>query len=171
MLSMLACISCRRPGNTQEFENTGVSTFEEGEFGKQNLISVAKAAGSFEKLALAIKTAGLKEEFMQEGPYTLFAPTDEAFELLPGKSFNELLEPDHKHLLVELLLYHLVSGVLPADSLAEGMKLTTEEGDIIEVDSAQQGWMINDAHLVKADIQARNGVVHIIDKVLMPPGN
>jgi uncharacterized surface protein with fasciclin (FAS1) repeats len=171
LLSMISILSCRRPGSSQEFENTGVSVFEEDEFGKQNIVSVTKAAGSFDKLILAIKTAGLKSEFMQEGPYTLFAPTDEAFEMLPGKSFYELLEPDHQHLLVELLRYHLVSGLFPADSLAEGLKITTQEGDVIAIDSSQWGWMINDAHLVKPDIKAQNGMVHIIDKVLMPPGN
>lgn len=171
MLCMLCIMSCRRPGSSQEFEISDNTISVDDDFGEHTIVGVTKATGSFEKLSLAIKKAGLKNEFMQDGPYTLFAPTDEAFEMLPGKNFHELLEPDHKHLLIELLRYHLVSGFIPADSLAEGMKITTQEGDFVSITSSEWGWMVNDAHVVRNNLPARNGVVHIIDKVLMPPGN
>lgn len=171
MLTIVCLESCRRPGSSQEFEVSSNSGSADEDFGKHSIVGVTKATGSFDKLSLAIKKAGLKDEFMQEGPYTLFAPTDEAFEMLPGTSFQELLEPDHKHLLVELLRYHLVPGFVPADSLNEGMKITTQEGDYVSISISKLGWMVNDAHVVGHNVPARNGIVHIIDKVLMPPGN
>lgn len=171
LLCMVCIISCRRPGSSQEFEISGNAISVEDDFGKHTIVGVTKATGSFEKLSQAIKAAGLKNEFMQDGPYTLFAPTDEAFEMLPGTSFQELLKPDHKHLLIELLRYHLVPGFVPADSLAVGMKITTQEGDLVSISISEWGWMVNDAHMVRHNVPARNGIVHIIDKVLMPPGN
>jgi len=169
LLCMICMMSCRRPGSSQEFESSGIA--EEDDFGRHSIVGVTKATGSFHKLTHAIKVAGLKNEFMEEGPFTLLAPTDEAFEMLSGTTYQELMKPEQKHLLVELLRYHLIPGFMPADSLAEGMKITTQEGDQVAVSTSQWGWMVNGAHLVRPNLQARNGVVHIIDKVLMPPGD
>ena len=125
-------------------------------------------SGENETLAAALQAAGLVETLKGPGPFTVFAPTDEAFKKLPAGTVENLLKPENKDRLKRILTYHVVPGrVLAADV----MKMKTAKavsGDSIAVSTRDGGVMINDAKVAKADIAATNGVIHVIDTVIMP---
>ncbi len=125
------------------------------------------SSDSFEILAAALAAADLTETLGQEGPYTIFAPTDDAFEALPEGAVEQLLLPENKDVLIQILSYHVVPGALFSDSLetgditsVEGSDIAVEVGDVVTV---------NNANVVVADVEASNGVIHIIDRVILPP--
>lgn len=131
------------------------------------IVDVAVEAGSFTTLTQALEAAGLVETLSGEGPFTVFAPTDEAFAALPEGTLEELLLPENREQLIQILTYHVVPGEALSTSLEAG-EVTTVEGSPVEI-SLADGVMVNDAKVVTADIEASNGVIHVIDKVILPP--
>jgi uncharacterized surface protein with fasciclin (FAS1) repeats len=133
-----------------------------------DIVDTASAAGSFKTLVTAVKAAGLLDTLKGKGPFTVFAPTDEAFAKLPNGTLDKLLKPENKKQLVAILTYHVVPGKVMAKDLA-GQKTMAKsvEGSEIAVD-ATNGVKVDNAKVVKADIQASNGVIHAIDAVIMP---
>ena len=133
-----------------------------------DIVDTAIAAGSFKTLVTAVKAAGLVETLKGKGPFTVFAPTDEAFAKLPAGTVENLLKPENKNQLVAILTYHVVSGKVMSKDLA-GKKTMAKsvEGGEISVD-ATNGVKVDNAKVVKADIEASNGVIHVIDAVIMP---
>ncbi|MCL4152478.1 UNVERIFIED_CONTAM: hypothetical protein GTU68_009306, partial [Idotea baltica] len=131
-------------------------------------VDTAVEAGSFETLVAAVTAADLVDTLKSEGPFTVFAPTDEAFAALPAGTVEDLLKPENKDKLIAVLTYHVLPGkVMAADIAGKKMMAATVQGSEIDV-NAMEGVMINDATVVTADIETSNGVIHVIDKVLLP---
>jgi len=118
--------------------------------------------------ALTTTAAGLVDTLKGPGPLTVFAPTDEAFAALPAGTVDDLLKPENKASLVKILTYHVVPGSVMAADLKDGMMAKTVEGSDVTID-LDMGPMVNDAKIISADVKADNGVIHVIDKVIMPP--
>ncbi len=134
----------------------------------KDIVDTAVGAGTFTTLVAAATAAGLVETLKSAGPFTVFAPTDEAFAKLPKSAVEDLLKPENKAKLAGILTYHVIpSKVMAADIAGKKMNVKTVQGSEIAVD-ASNGVMINDAKVVTADVEASNGVIHIIDTVLMP---
>ena len=128
----------------------------------------AVSAGSFNTLVAAVKAAGLVETLKGDGPFSVFAPTDDAFAKLPAGTVEDLLKPENKDKLVAILTYHVVPGkVMAADMSGKEMMVESVLGDTIDV-NAMKGVMVDDATVIQADIIADNGVIHVIDTVIMP---
>ncbi|MDX5593513.1 fasciclin domain-containing protein [Pseudovibrio sp. SPO723] len=132
-----------------------------------NIVDTAKSAGQFNTLLAAATAAGLVETLSGPGPFTVFAPTDEAFAALPDGTVESLLQPENKDQLVAVLTYHVVAGKVMSTDLQDDMTATTVQGSDITID-LDNGPMVNDAKVVSADIEADNGVIHVIDKVILP---
>lgn len=134
-----------------------------------NIVETAVAAGQFKTLAAALEAAGLIDALTGEGPFTVFAPTDEAFAKLPAGTVETLLKPENKEKLKSILLYHVVSGSVTAKQVMKlnGQTVKTLEGRSIKV-GAKHGVTVDNARVTKTDIHASNGVIHVIDTVLMP---
>ena len=135
-----------------------------------DIVDTAIAAGSFETLVAAIKAAGLVDTLKGDGPFTVFAPTDEAFAALPEGTVETLLQPENREQLVGILTYHVVSGDVRAEQVVTMDSAPTVQGASVSIDAADGAVRINDATVIQADIAASNGVIHVIDTVLMPPG-
>jgi uncharacterized surface protein with fasciclin (FAS1) repeats len=133
-----------------------------------SVVEVAASNGSFKTLTAALKAAGLDKALASGGSYTVFAPTDEAFAALPKGTVEELLKPENKDTLVKLLTYHVIQGEKASTSLQSG-DTETLSGAPVKVNVSSGGVMVNDANVVQADIKANNGVIHVIDKVILPP--
>jgi len=133
-----------------------------------DIVETAVSAGSFKTLVAAAQAAGLVETLKGAGPFTVFAPTDEAFSKLPAGTVDNLLKPENKKSLVAILTYHVVPGKVMSKDIA-GKKLNPKsvEGSQISID-ATNGVKVDNAKVVKADIEASNGVIHVIDAVIMP---
>lgn len=135
---------------------------------EKDIVDVAVSAGSFETLVAAVKAAGLVDTLKGEGPFTVFAPTDEAFAALPDGTLENLLKPENKDQLVAILTYHVVPGkVMAAD--VKTMKAKTVNGAEASIKVADSGVTIDKANVVKTDVGASNGVIHVIDAVIIPP--
>jgi uncharacterized surface protein with fasciclin (FAS1) repeats len=133
-----------------------------------DIVDTAVAAGSFKTLVAAVKAADLVGTLKGPGPYTVFAPTDAAFSKLPKGTLASLLKPENKDKLVKILTYHVVPGkVLASDLAGKHIAVATVEGEQVKI-NGQHGVRVNDAHVVKADILTDNGVIHVINKVLLP---
>ena len=132
-----------------------------------DVVDTAVAAGSFKTLVAAVQAAGLVDTLKGEGPFTVFAPTDEAFAALPAGTVEDLLKPENKDKLVKILTYHVVAGKVMSTDLKDDMMAKTVEGGEVKID-LDNGPMVNDAKVVTADVAADNGVIHVIDKVIMP---
>ncbi|MCE6952159.1 fasciclin domain-containing protein [Cereibacter sphaeroides] len=133
----------------------------------QDIVDTATAAGSFSTLLAAAEAAGLVETLKGDGPYTVFAPTDAAFAALPKGTVEDLLKPENKAKLTEILTYHVVPGEVMSSDLTEGMKAATVEGGELTV-SLEGGPKVNGIAISQPDVDASNGVIHVIDGVLMP---
>lgn len=136
---------------------------------EDTIIGVATGNKQLKTLTAAIKAAGLEETLSGKGPFTVFAPTDKAFAALPPGTVDELLKPENKDKLVQLLTYHVVSGKLDAASLKSG-DVPSLQGKPIAVKVQNKKVMVNEATVTKADVPASNGVIHLIDKVILPAG-
>jgi transforming growth factor-beta-induced protein len=134
-----------------------------------NIISTAIAAGNFTTLAAALTAADLVETLQGEGPFTVFAPTDEAFAKLPAGTVEDLLKPENKANLIKVLTYHVVPGRVTAADVANLTAATTVEGQDIAIKVEGGNVMINNATVTTADIMTSNGVIHVIDTVILPP--
>jgi uncharacterized surface protein with fasciclin (FAS1) repeats len=132
------------------------------------IVDIASASDSFETLVAALTEAELAEVLKGEGPFTVFAPTDEAFAALPAGTVEELLKPENRETLVQILKYHVVSGAYPAESLSSG-EVPTVEGSPVTVEVSEGKVTVNDANVIQPDITATNGVIHAIDRVILPP--
>lgn len=133
-----------------------------------NLVAVAASNNSFKILTAALKATGLDQKLASGGPYTIFAPRDEAFDALPEGVVEELLKPENRDTLIKILTYHVVQGEKSSSTLQSGATETLE-GASVQVNVSSSGVMVNDAKVIQADIQASNGVIHVIDKVILPP--
>jgi uncharacterized surface protein with fasciclin (FAS1) repeats len=132
-----------------------------------DIVDTAVNAEGFETLVAAVEAAGLVETLKGEGPFTVFAPTDEAFAALPEGTVEDLLLPENKDQLTAILTYHVVPGKVMSGDLTDGMTAATIEGSDVTI-MTEGGVMVNDASFVQPDIEASNGVIHVIDKVIMP---
>jgi uncharacterized surface protein with fasciclin (FAS1) repeats len=133
-----------------------------------DIVDTAVAAGSFNTLAAALQAAGLIDALKGDGPFTVFAPTDAAFAKLPAGTVENLLKPENKAQLTKILTYHVVSGSLPSGAVASTPGATTLEGGDLSFTTSDDGVMVNNAKVVQVDINASNGVIHVIDTVLLP---
>jgi uncharacterized surface protein with fasciclin (FAS1) repeats len=132
----------------------------------KDIVDTAVGAGTFNTLVAAVTAAGLVDTLKGEGPFTVFAPTDEAFKAL-GTTVDDLLKPENKDKLTAILTYHVIPGKVMAADLKDGMEAATVNGETVMID-LDNGAMVDDAKVVTADIAATNGVIHVIDKVILP---
>jgi len=135
---------------------------------KQDIVATAVDAGMFNTLATALTTAGLVDTLQGEGPFTVFAPTDEAFAALPAGTVEDLLKPANREKLVEILTYHVVAGKVKAKDVVKLDSAATVAGQDVAISVQGDNVMIGEAKVIKADVMASNGVIHIIDSVLIP---
>jgi uncharacterized surface protein with fasciclin (FAS1) repeats len=134
----------------------------------KDIVDTAVAAGQFNTLAKALQAAGLVDTLKGKGPFTVFAPTDEAFAKLPAGTVEELLKPENKSKLVAILTYHVVAGEVKATDVVKLTSANTVNGEPIKIMTMGSNVTINDANVVKTDILCSNGVIHVIDTVLLP---
>ena len=137
----------------------------------KDIVDTAVAAGSFNTLVAAVQAAGLVDALKGEGPLTVFAPTDEAFAKLPAGTLDDLLKPENKDTLTGILLYHVVSGKIMSGDIGNAASPATLQGATIDVKAGSGGVTVNGANVVAADVAASNGVIHVIDAVILPPAN
>ncbi|CDT82515.1 putative Secreted and surface protein containing fasciclin-like repeats [Vibrio coralliirubri] len=135
---------------------------------KKDIVDVAAENGSFNTLVAAVKAAGLVETLKGDGPFTVFAPTDEAFAALPEGTVDMLLKPENKDKLIAVLTYHVVPGKIMASEVMKLDSAVTVQGEAVMVGIDHGNVMINKAQVVMADVEAINGVIHVIDAVLLP---
>ena len=133
----------------------------------KDIVDTAVGAGSFATLVAAVQAAGLVETLKGEGPFTVFAPTDDAFAALPEDTVQSLLLPENKEKLTSILTYHVVSGKVMSSDLTNNMMAETVQGGQVKI-MTYGGVTVNDANVVTADIEASNGVIHVIDAVILP---
>ena len=132
-----------------------------------DIIDTALAAGNFTRLAAALGAAGLIDILKGEGPFTVFAPTDQAFDRLPQQTLNDLLKPENRKQLAAILTYHVVPGKVTSHEVANLTSATTVQGQPLTINK-EGGLKINEANVIAPDVEASNGVIHVIDKVLLP---
>jgi uncharacterized surface protein with fasciclin (FAS1) repeats len=133
-----------------------------------DIVDTAVAAGSFTTLVAAVQAAGLVETLKGPGPFTVFAPTDAAFAALPAGTVEDLLKPENKDKLVAVLTYHVVPGKVMSTDLSEGLKAKTVQGSEVTI-TLEGGPKVNGAVISGPDVAASNGVIHVIDAVILPP--
>merc|ERR1711881_153261 len=136
---------------------------------ESNIVELAESVPDLSTLVAALKAGGLVETLEGPGPFTVFAPTNEAFNALPDGVLADLLKPENKDKLVNILTYHVASGDVMSKAIKNRERIKTVEGKDVEAHVSSSGVMINDAKVIKADVVASNGVVHVIDHVLLPP--
>jgi uncharacterized surface protein with fasciclin (FAS1) repeats len=168
-LVLAACSGAtEEPSATEEPTPAPVETpVEEEAVELGTIVDVAVAAGDFTTLVAAVQAAGLVDTLSSEGPFTVFAPTDAAFAALPAGVLDKLLLPENRDILVSILTYHVVSGTVLAADVAAG-QVTTVQGEAITVET-MGGVSVNGANVVAVDVLASNGVIHVIDAVILPP--
>ena len=132
------------------------------------IVDVASQAGTFQTLLAAADAAGLVEALQADGPLTVFAPTDEAFAKLPEGTVDSLLQPENKEQLASILTFHVVSGKVMSSDLSDGATAPTLQGQELTFAIDDEGVRVGDANVVAADVDASNGVIHVIDSVLLP---
>ena len=148
---------------------TGTSVMA-GNYGKpkNDIVDTAVAAGDFSTLAAALQAGDLVDTLKSDGPFTVFAPTDEAFAALPDGTIEMLLLPENKDKLVEILTYHVVAGKVMAADVVELSSAKTVNGQSVAIRVEEETVFIGDARVVATDVQASNGVIHVIDTVILP---
>jgi len=135
---------------------------------KQDIVDTAVAAGSFKTLAKALDAAGLVDTLKGKGPFTVFAPTDEAFAKLPAGVLEDLLKPENKDKLVAILTYHVVPGEVLASQVTKLKSAKTVNGQALTITTEGGAVMVDSAKVVRTDILCSNGVIHVIDSVMLP---
>ena len=133
----------------------------------KDIVDTAVSAGSFETLVAAVQAAGLVDTLKGDGPYTVFAPTDEAFAALPEGTVENLLKPENRDQLTAILTYHVVPGKVMSGDLSNNMMAATVQGSDVTI-MTEGGVKVEEANVVSADIVASNGVIHVIDQVILP---
>lgn len=139
-----------------------------GSYAKQDIVDTAIEAGSFNTLVAAVQAAGLVDALKADGPYTVFAPTDEAFAKLPAGTVENLLKPENIDQLRAVLTYHVVPGKIMAKDVTKLSKGTTLQGESLSFAVSDGKVMVDNAQVIKADIATSNGVIHVIDTVVLP---
>ncbi|WP_375505964.1 fasciclin domain-containing protein [uncultured Nostoc sp.] len=171
--SLIALSACVQPAETPTATVPPVTPTPTPTIATQNLAELAKSAasqGQFQTLIQTVQAAGLTEQLAKPGPYTIFAPTDAAFSALPKATLDQLLQPANKQQLVKLLAYHVIPGGITSQQLTSGQVKTIEGSPVqITVDRASSSITVNNAKVTQPDIPASNGIVHIVDQVLLPP--
>ena len=135
---------------------------------EKDIVDTAVSAGNFTTLVAAVQAAGLVDTLKSKGPFTVFAPTDAAFAALPAGTVENLLKPENKDQLIAVLTYHVIPGkVMSGDIAGKSLEVKTVQGSMVDV-NATDGVMVDGATVVAADIEASNGVIHVIDQVILP---
>ncbi|MEH1951126.1 MAG: fasciclin domain-containing protein [Nostoc sp.] len=172
--SLVALSACAQPvAETPTATVPPVTPTPTATIATQKLAELAKSAasqGQFKTLIQAVQAAGLTEQLATPGPYTVFAPTDAAFSALPKATLDQLLQPANKQQLVKLLSYHVIPGGITSQQLTSG-EVKTVEGSLLKitVDRASNSIIVNNAKVTQPDIPASNSIVHVVDRVLVPP--
>lgn len=135
---------------------------------KADIVDVAVSAGQFNTLAAALEAADLVSTLKGDGPFTVFAPTDEAFAKLPEGTLNSLLKPENRDRLISILTYHVVPGKVMASDVVTLSEAETVNGGSVSIKVVDDKVLINEATVVATDVDASNGVIHVIDKVILP---
>ena len=136
---------------------------------EKDIVDTAVAAGQFNTLVAAVQAAGLVETLKGDGPFTVFAPTDAAFAKLPAGTVDNLLKPENKDQLVAILTYHVVPGkVMSSDIAGKKTEAKTVQGSMLDIDATSGGVKVDNANVVGADVITSNGVIHVIDAVVIP---
>jgi uncharacterized surface protein with fasciclin (FAS1) repeats len=164
-LALVASISLVACGSDASTEVVDTTVMEE--VAANDIVAVASSTEGFSTLVAALTAAGLVETLQGEGPFTVFAPNDEAFAALPAGLLEKLLLPENIAVLTSILTYHVVAGKVMSTDVTTG-DAPTVEGSTLALDT-MSGVMVNDATVIAADVEASNGVIHVIDKVLVPP--
>jgi uncharacterized surface protein with fasciclin (FAS1) repeats len=146
----------------------GVGLLLAGSSFAADIVDTAVSAGSFNTLVAAVKAAGLVETLKGPGPFTVFAPTDEAFAKLPAGTVDDLLKPENKAKLTAILTYHVVPGKVMAADVVKLKEAKTVQGQPVKIKAKGGAVMVDNAKVVKTDITTSNGVIHVIDTVIMP---
>ena len=171
-LLFVFALSCGNGSSNNEESNMEEEVMEKesnmAEEAAKDIVALAMETESLSTLVAAVKAGDLVSTLQGEGPFTVFAPTNAAFEALPEGTLEELLKPENKDQLVAILTYHVVSGKVMSSDLSDGMKAATVNGAEITI-TTQGGAKVNGANVEAADIEASNGVVHVIDAVILPP--
>jgi uncharacterized surface protein with fasciclin (FAS1) repeats len=171
MIFATACAPVATPAAAPAAEPTATAAAEaEAPAATADIVDTAIAAGSFTTLVAAVEAAGLVETLKGEGPFTVFAPTDDAFAAIPKETLDALLA-DPSGDLTQILLYHVVPGKVMAADVTDGLEAATVQGAPVTFSVADGAVKINDATIVTTDIEASNGVIHVIDAVIMPPAD
>jgi uncharacterized surface protein with fasciclin (FAS1) repeats len=143
--------------------------FASGVAAAADIVETAQEAGSFQTLLTAAEAAGLVDTLKSEGPFTVFAPTDDAFAKLPEGTVESLLKPENQDQLKAILTYHVVPGkTMSSDLAGKQVEVESVEGSAISIDATGDNVMVDDATVTQADIETDNGVIHVIDKVIQP---
>lgn len=145
-----------------------VSAIADGHGKKSDIVDTAVAAGQFETLAAALGAADLVDTLKGDGPFTVFAPTDAAFAKLPEGTVESLLKPENRDQLVAILTYHVVAGEAKAADVVKLGEATTVNGQSVSIEVNDSGVRVDNANVIATDIAASNGVIHVIDTVILP---
>ena len=167
-LTLSACSSSSDEATTAETTSAAEEAEVMEEAGTGTIVDVASSTEGFSTLAAAVSAAGLVDTLNGEGPFTVFAPTDDAFAALPAGVLDALLLPENKDVLTQILTYHVVPGQVMAADVTDG-DVATVEGQAVTLSTAD-GVTVNGAKVIQADVVTSNGVIHAIDAVLLPPG-
>lgn len=159
---LLACSAVACGGESKPAESAASAA------ATADIVETAKGAGQFKTLLTAVHEAGLEDTLRGPGPYTVFAPTDAAFAKLPAGTVDSLLKPENKEKLKGILTYHVVAGRVGASEASQMKAAKTVSGKDVTLTPEGSGLKVNRAQVVKADIPATNGVIHVVDSVLMP---
>jgi len=177
LFSAIAISSCNNSGDKKPAEDTTTTTTTTTVTTQEttppvevakDIVDIAAGSADHSTLVAAVKAAGLVETLKGAGPFTVFAPTNAAFNALPAGTVDNLLKPENKADLTNVLTYHVVAGTLKAADLTNGQKLKTVQGTDLTVSIKDGKVMINGANVTAADLMASNGVIHVIDAVVLP---
>ncbi len=148
--------------------NSTAFGYDQSDEAQKDIVDVAIAAESFTTLVAAVQAADLVDVLRGEGPFTVFAPTDEAFSQLPAGTVETLLMPENKAMLQAILTYHVIAGKVMAADVVELSSAETVQGQSITISVSDEGVMVDNASVIATDIEASNGVIHVIDAVIFP---
>ncbi|MGB0525539.1 MAG: fasciclin domain-containing protein [Flammeovirgaceae bacterium] len=163
---------CSSSAKKSHYKNASWSGWTNGNHGSnKTVVDLAVGTEDLSTLVAAVKAAGLVETLQGDGPFTIFAPTNEAFAALPKGTVEKLLKPENKAELVKILTYHVVSGNVTSSKLYDNQQAGTVQGSNVKIRIYENAIKVNDATVIKANIQGKNGVVHLIDRVILPPSN
>ncbi len=171
-LLFFGCSSNEQATDTSEAmtaETEQMATDQAMQDSQPDIVALASNTASLSTLVKALQAADLAGTLQQAGPFTVFAPTDEAFAALPAGTLDDLMKPENKQQLIEILTYHVAEGNVKAADLSDGMMVKTVNGNELKVMISGDKVMVNEASVTMPNVEASNGVVHVIDKVMLPP--